>query len=299
MGFDIDQSPGQGTIRLHLASYISAAASRFSLDTTRAPHDLPAPLAMVRACSRHVPSPEEVDQHRDDYCQLVGVLIFVTTYVRVDAVSAVHFLARHLHAPGVPHLRLARRVLLYLWHSRHLGITYSPGDGSFEVSTSFMPGDSLRPPGLHAGSDSDWATGPSTTAFVIMLAGAAVGWAARVQRCASLSSVEAEFYALSEAVAETVHFRNLLSDVGVSLELPTAVFCDSRGARLMAMDVASSRRTRHIHRRWFFVQFYVDDKQVVIRELRGAVNFADCLSKCAGGKSFLAGRAYILGLLAS
>ena len=65
-----------------------------------------------------------------------------------------------------------------------------------------------------------------------MMCGAAVGWAARLQRCSSLSSAEAEFYALSEAVAETVHFRNLLAEIGVVLDSPTVIYCDSRGARL-------------------------------------------------------------------
>lgn len=205
----------------------------------------------------------------------------------------VHFLARFVSKPGVAHIRLARRVLRYLWHTRDMGLTYRGGDG-FDVSAAFMPSQETTV-GLHAGSDSDWATGPSTTAFVVMLAGAAVGWAARIQRGSSLSSAEAEFYALSEAVAEVVHFRNLLEDVGVILQSPTVVFCDSRGARLLAVDVASSRRTRHIHRRWFFVQFCIDEHQVVIRELSGKDNFANCLSKCTGGKSFAAERRYLLG----
>ena len=294
IGFGIDQSPDRTFIKLHLSTYIATASARFQLDVSGGAHDMPAPLSMVRACAAAHPTDAEVAEVVETYTSLVGALIFITTYVRVDAVASVHILTRYMGRPGHLHLRLAMRVLQYLYHTRTYGLTYRRGD-SFDVSAAFVP-ETKPAHGLHAGSDSDWAVGPSCTAFVIMMCGAAVGWAARLQRCSSLSSAEAEFYALSEAVAETVHFRNLLAEIGVVLDSPTVIYCDSRGARLMAMDLASSKRTRHIHRRWYFVAFYVEEGQVLVVKLDGSRNFADCLSKATGGKLFAAQRAYLLGV---
>uniref|UniRef100_A0A7S0Q868 Reverse transcriptase Ty1/copia-type domain-containing protein n=1 Tax=Coccolithus braarudii TaxID=221442 RepID=A0A7S0Q868_9EUKA len=229
-----------------------------------------------------------------EYQEIVGVLLFITSYVRVDCVYAVHVLTRFMQAPARLHLLLARRMLAYLYGTRAIGLTYRRG-GDLSVSASFVPAGA-PPQGMHAASDSDWAVGPSTSDFVIMMAGAAVGWTARLQRCSTLSSAESEFYALSEAVAEVVHFHNMLSDAGMPPQQPTLIFCDRRGARLMAMDVASSQRTRHIHRRWYFVTFHVDEGEVEIKELRGSRNFSDCLSKCTGGKTFTGERSYIMGM---
>ena len=37
------------------------------------------------------------------------------------------------------------------------------------------------------------------------------------------------------------------------------MLCDSRTARLLANDQAAVHRARHIHRKWFFAQYYVDE----------------------------------------
>ena len=83
----------------------------------------------------------------------MGALIFITTYVRVDAVASVHILTRYMGRPGHLHLRLAMRVLQYLYHTRTYGLTYRRGD-SFDVSAAFVP-ETKPAHGLHAGSDSD------------------------------------------------------------------------------------------------------------------------------------------------
>ena len=295
IGFDIQQSPREGYIKLHLSSYIAAAAARFSVDTSSGEYDLPAPLHLVRACFAAQENEKETERILEEYQEIVGVLLFIVTYVRVDGVSGVHVLTRFMLKPTQAHLTLARRVLSYFYATRTLGLVYKKGD-SMEIAAAFIPG-TTAPSGMHAATDSDWAVGPSTTAFVVMLAGAAIGWASRLQRCIALSTSEAEFYALSEGVAEVVHFRNLSADTGRPLQSPTVVFTDSRGARQMSMDMASSQRTRHIHRRWYFVCFHEDAGEVKIKALAGKLNFANCLSKCTGGKQFLTERAYLLGTL--
>ncbi|KXJ68876.1 hypothetical protein RP20_CCG001304 [Aedes albopictus] len=54
-------------------------------------------------------------------------------------------------------------------------------------------------------------------------------WASRRQPCGSLSSMEAEYVALSEACQEALWLRQLLRDLGEPPNSPTAVMEDNQG----------------------------------------------------------------------
>ena len=147
-------------------------------------------------------------------------------------------------------------------------------------------------------SDSNFGENRSRTGALVMLAGAAVLWRVVGQRTPAISPAEAEFYALSTTVAETLTLRQLLEELGHVFASATHVFCDSRAARLLAEHGASSSRTRHIHRRWHFVRYHVDEGEVHLAVQRGAANPANGLTKMTLGKVFLAERAYVMGIRA-
>ena len=72
---------------------------------------------------------------------------------------------------------------------------------------------------------------------------------------------------------------------------------DSRGARLLAMDCAVAARVRHIHRRWYFVRYHIDEKHIVVVLVKGSANRSNFLTKAVGGAPFAADRAYALGIV--
>ena len=61
---------------------------------------------------------------------VVGSAIHFTNCKRPDIAFAVSALSRHYLAPGQAHLRAARRVVMYLYNTRHLGIIYRRPDES-------------------------------------------------------------------------------------------------------------------------------------------------------------------------
>ena len=56
------------------------------------------------------------------------------------------------------------------------------------------------------------------TSFAFMLAGVSISWEARRQRTVSLSSTEADYIAIAEAIKEALYFRYILNDVSISCE---------------------------------------------------------------------------------
>ncbi|XP_041025509.1 uncharacterized mitochondrial protein AtMg00240-like [Juglans microcarpa x Juglans regia] len=79
------------------------------------------------------------------YHRLVGRLIYLTI-IQPDIVYAVNILSQFMHAPRVPHMNAATRVLRY--------IKGSPSQGIFFSSSSTTQ--------VTAYTDSDWASCPTT-----------------------------------------------------------------------------------------------------------------------------------------
>ena len=103
-------------------------------------------------------------------------------------------------------------------------------------------------------------------------------------------------YGLSTGVCDLLACANFLEEIGFGAVWPVPLFCDSRGARLLASDCAAPARTRHIHRRWYFSRYYEQDGKLKIKEIKGALNPANFLTKPVGGAAFARDRSYALGM---
>ena len=146
----------------------------------------------------------------------------------------------------------------------------------------------------HLMTDTDHGVERSVTGWMFMFAGAAVSWAVRGQMLPSLSSAESELYGLSTGVCDLLTCVQVLEEMGFAFGVVT-IATDSRGARLLAMDCAAAARTRHIHRRWYFVRHHIDEKHVRVVLIKGSANRSNFLTKAVGGAPFAADRTYALG----
>ena len=185
-------------------------------------------------------------------------------------------------------MKLGRRVLGYLVRTRNYGLQYDGSLGGIVggIRMERCPGESANPSGPVGAADSNHDVGPSLTAYAFILAGATVMWMCRLQKVAALSSTESEFYSLSSCVAMSIHVRNMMEELGASLSGPMQVLCDSRGARMLSLHIQSTARTRHIHRRWFFVSYYTRGKKVFLREVASKDNWSNILTKATGTFEF-------------
>jgi hypothetical protein len=104
-----------------------------------------------------------------------------------------------------------------------------------KVMPKFDNGFSLN---LKAFCDSDWAGNPETrvsvTGFVIYLFDVPVCWRSKSQKGVTLSSTEAEYVAISEAVKEVKFIYYLLCDFHIKVNLPIIIKTDNIVAIFMA-----------------------------------------------------------------
>jgi hypothetical protein len=131
--------------------------------------------------------------------------------------------------------------------------------------------------------DSDWAGDPETrisvTGFVIYLLNVPICWCSKVQKGVTLSSTEAEYVAISEAVKEIRFVYYLLNDIHVQAKIPIIVKTDNVGAIFMSENASTGVRTRHVDTRYHFVREFIEDGFIKIGFVRSVANDSNVFTK--------------------
>jgi hypothetical protein len=100
--------------------------------------------------------------------------------------------------------------------------------------------------GLVGFCDSDWAsdhlTRKSTSGFVFFLGNSPISWQSKLQSTVALSSTEAEYVSASIATQEGLWIRSLLREWGLSMSMPTTIWCDNKGAIQIAQGPVNNKR---------------------------------------------------------
>ena len=299
LGMDIVQDLEARTVSVSQERYILDATRRFDVHVENAWADIPVPAPLAKACRDACPADVEREQYADSCRIMGGIIVHVASTTRPDVAVGAQIVSSA--PPSAARHALSRRILGYLARTAALRITYR-GDASSELQLAFssMGGDDgdggRRAAQPWMAVDADHATDKSCTGWLFFLAGAAVAWAVRAQPLPSLSSTEAELYGLSTAVCDLLIVVNFLEEVGFDVSTAVPIFCDSRGARLLVADCAAPARTRHIHRRWYFIRYYKDANRLKVTEIKGANNPANFMTKPVGGAAFARDRSRAMGM---
>jgi len=216
-------------------------------------------------------TPEEQATYRSG----VGMLLFLIKHSRPDIANTVRELTKVLDGASPAAFKELKRVIKYVLDTENLALTIHPKVENRKGKWSMV-----------IYSDSDYATDPETrlsvSGFVLYLCGVPIVWRTKQQRSVTLSSSEAEYYALSEAAKEVRFIYQLLKEMGFDVELPITVRVDNIGAIFMAENMQVSQRTKHIDTRLRFVNQYVDDGFIKIKFVGTNDNDADLFTKNLG-----------------
>lgn len=232
---------------------------------------------MLDAYTVSTPSDSNVNLVKDDgvsgkvdkslYQSMVGGLLYAAVATRPDIGQSVSTVSKFTSDPTTAHLTAVKRILRYLKGTVDLGLTYRKFDGNV----------------LKAYSDSDWAGDRddrhSTSGSVSVLSGGAINWLSKKQASVALSTVEAEYIALSATTQEVVWLRRLLEDFGVNMSSGTEVFGDNQGSIALSKNPVHHKRTKHIDIRYHFIREAVEDGIVKLTYCPTKQMVADILTK--------------------
>ena len=131
-------------------------------------------------------------------------------------------------------------------------------------------------------ADSDWGgdrqSRKSTSGGTILMGGHCLRTWSSTQSAIALSSAEAEFYALIDAVLRAKWMQRVLEELGVPVSPIAEAFTDSSAAKSF-VSKRGLGRMRHLELRDLWLQREVGEGKVLVRKVAGDRNPADAMTK--------------------
>lgn len=269
LGMYVEHEGATGNIRVSQKAYVRRIIEKFGM-TSANPVSTPIEVGIRLSHEDEAASKEEKDEMKQTpYRELVGSLVYLANITRPDLSFAANALSRFNANPERLHWKAAKHVIRYLIGTSSLGINYIKSD---------------KP--LHGYADSDWGRGNadnrrSCTGLVLMLADRPISWKSKHQKSVALSTMEAEYIALSEAVKEVIYIRRLLNHMngGTYVSDPTCINCDNQSAIKFSKDNIYHQRSKHVDIRFHFTREAQEEREVIVQYIPSGENPANLLTK--------------------
>ncbi|RVW15249.1 Retrovirus-related Pol polyprotein from transposon TNT 1-94 [Vitis vinifera] len=243
LGMEIERDRSKRVLRLSQNSYISKVLSRFEMNnvkTVSTPLGQHFRLSITQAPETHE---EKRFMERIPYASMVGSVMYTMVCSRPDLAYAVSMISRYMSCPGKPHWQAVKWLFQYLAGTRSLGLVYG---GNSQLETQ-----------LQGFVDADYAgnidTRKSLTGYVFTVFGGAVSWKANLQSVVALSTTEAEYMAMTEAVKEAIWLKGITEELAM-YRGKVVVYCDNQSAIHLAKNQSFHERSKHIDVRLHFVR---------------------------------------------
>lgn len=255
-----------GEISINQRRYISELLERFGMTDAK---PVCTPIETGSSLCKTEGGTSEEDA-KLPYRELVGALNYLAMATRPDISFVVSHLGQFNNCFNNAHWTAAKRVLRYLKGTIDLCIRYRPSNEK-----------------LKGYVDADWGNNlddrRSFTGFVFCLNGGPVSWESKKQRTVALSSTEAEFMAMTEAIKETIYFRRIFEEIGLKDLTDITIYNDNMGAIKLAENSVFHNRSKHIDIRFHFIREAVNEGLVRVEHLGTNWMIADILTKGLAG----------------
>ena len=209
------------------------------------------------------------EQHINLYQQQVGSLMYLMTNTRSDITFAVNQCARYMSNPGPDHFKSLNYIWKYLLNSINYELVFN----------------NKEKPILQGFADADWGgdypTRKSTTGYVFTFGNTTTSWASKLQKTVALSSCEAEYMALKDAIKEYFWLNYIFDQIVMLSDFKSEniLFTDSQSAIALAKNPEHHSRTKHIDIQYHFVRESIQDGKILLKYLPTDMQVADGLTK--------------------
>ncbi len=235
-----------------------------------------------------------------EYPVVVGMLLYLSGNSRPEIQFAVHQCARFTHNPRKSHANAIKRICRYLAGTKHRGLEFRPTK-HLELDC-YCDADFA---GLWRHEDEqDPACVKSRTGYLITLGNCPVTWVSKLQTEIALSTLEAEYIALSQSIRDLLPMRRLLQEIGETLKLEfvkpamvhSTVFEDNNGALGLATTPKITPRTKHIAVKYHWFKSHIGEtKGIVIKRIESENQRADIFTKGLSPELFERVRKFVIG----
>uniref|UniRef100_A0AAV1U9F8 CCHC-type domain-containing protein n=1 Tax=Peronospora matthiolae TaxID=2874970 RepID=A0AAV1U9F8_9STRA len=202
------------------------------------------------------------------YRNAIGCLMYLMVGTRPDIAVAVGVLSQFAAEPCPTHWQALKRVFRFIQGTRTYGI-------EFQATSDDK---------LQGYSDADWAgdveARRSTSGYAFVMNNGCISWRSKKQSTVALSSTEAEYMALTEAVQEAIWLKAFLHELGdMNSDEAVKIYEDNQGSIALAKNPEFHKRTKHIDIRYHFVREKVAEGKVVLEYCSTKDMKADLMTK--------------------
>lgn len=264
LGMRITQN--DNSIAIDQSQYICEVIERFGMSDAK---PISSPLDVNQKISAELcpkVDAEKFDMKNVPYKEAIGSLLYAAQVSRPDINFAVNLLSRYSENPGKAHWTALKRVLRYLKGTINQRIVYRKSNDP-----------------LKGYCDADWAgdvdNRKSTTGYIFIMQNAPISWCTRKQPTVALSTTEAEFMAMVSAIQESIWLKNLEYELFPTSPKEIDIYCDNKGAILLANNNTYSPRTKHMDIKGKFIREKLDSGNINIKYISTDSMFADSLTK--------------------
>ena len=264
LGMQISYCKSDKVLTICQTDFIAKVAKRFLVDKTKT-EKFETPIEKDLSL---LPGTSNINV-KLPYRQLVGCLLYIAICSRPDISFAVNYFSRFMNSYTDSHFKYLKRVLIYLYHTPHLKLTYSfsKEENIFECFV-----------------DADWASDKldrkSISGVVVKLFGNVVLWYSKKQTCITMCSTESEYVSLSTFVHDSLMwFVGLLKDLRVEVKAPYLVFEDNQSVISLSENPLMSKRSKHIDVRYKYVKEMVLNEEIELVYVPTEYQVADVLTK--------------------
>nr|GEW79229.1 copia protein [Tanacetum cinerariifolium] len=146
-------------------------------------------------------------------------------------------------------------------------------------------GKAVDPSHYHAFADMDHAgcqdTHRSTSGSVQFLGERLISWSSKRQKSAAISSMEAEYIALSGCCAQILWMRSQLSDYGLGFN-KIQIYCDNKSAIALCCNNVQHSWSKHIDIRYHFIKEQVENGVIELYFVNTEYQLVDLFTKALG-----------------
>ena len=273
LGMDIYRDRSKGTLVLSQNDYLSKVLKTFGMMDCRAVSTPLGSQFKLQSLSKADEEKQGRDMENVPYSSAVGSLMYAMVGSRPDLAYAVGLVCRFMSKPGTKHWLAVKWVMRYV-------------KGALGVNLTFRKGEDMRVRGY---CDSDYASdldkSRSITGYVFTVGGNTVSWRSSLQKVVALSTTEAEYMALSDAVREGLWLKGICEEMKLSDDV-VDIHCDSQSAIYLASNFVYREKTKHIRTKYNFIREVIADGEVRVIKIHTSVNPADMLTKTLPGEKF-------------
>ncbi|KAL4561013.1 hypothetical protein LXL04_033173 [Taraxacum kok-saghyz] len=265
LGMKITRDRKARKLFLSQEEYVERVIKRFNMENAK---PVGTPLANhFKLSKRNCPSSkkEKEEMKGVHYSSAVGSLMYAMVCTRPDIAQVVGVVSRYLANPGKQHWEVVKWILRYLKGTSKLCLCYGGANPILEGYTD-------------ADMSGDLDNRKCTSSYIFTLAGGAISWQSKLQKCIALSTTEAEYIVAVEAGKELIWLKRFLQELGF-LQQEYIIHCDSQSAMDLSKNSMYHSRTKHIDVRYHWLRQAIEEGLLKLSKIDTNYNPADMLTK--------------------